>query len=291
MKILVIVNLISGKGKAKEYLSVIREKLKPGNEFKVYITRDKLSTVRFVKEYCREFDMIVVVGGDGTLNEVINGYVSCGCDTPVGYIPAGSTNDFANTLKLVRDPYEACESFLRMNTRKLDIGCFNGTYFTYVAAAGAFSATSYNTPVELKNRLGHLAYILGGIASLPAVRSQHMRITVDGKVYENDYLIVMISNSTSVGGVFSYEETVVSLDDGKFELALLKEPDNLTELGSVIKDVLVRDYDSDYIDFLSGSDITIESPHPVAWSLDGEYGGKYGQMHIVNLERKLNLLI
>ena len=291
MNILVIVNLHSGKGKAKEFLPVIRRILKPGNEFKVYITSEKERTVSFVREQCRLFDMLIVVGGDGTLNEVVNGYVSADCDTPLGYIPAGSTNDFATTLKLVRDPAEACESFLKMNTRRLDVGCFNGTYFTYVAAAGAFSATSYNTPAELKNRLGHLAYVLGGIASLPTVRPQRMRFTVDGKVYEDDYLIVMISNSTSVGGVFSYDDTLVSLDDGKFELALLKEPENITEYGSVLKDILVRDYNSDYIDYCSGRDIVIESPNPVAWSLDGEYGGEYTRMTVKNLNKKLNLLI
>ncbi len=291
MKILVIVNLKAGRGKAAEHLAVIRRKLKEGNEFKVYITQTKEQTIAFVTEKCRDFDIIVVVGGDGTLNEVLNGYLKAGCDTPLGYIPSGSTNDFANTLKLIADPEEACEGFLRLNTRKLDVGMLNGTYFSYVAAAGAFSATSYNTPTRLKNRIGHMAYILGGLMSLHTIKPQHMRITVDGTVYEDDYLIVAVSNSTSVGGVFSYEDSMVGLDDGKFEVALLRSPDQLNELGSLFKEVLSHDYSGDYFNVYSGACIKIESPKPVSWSLDGEFGGEFIETNIENLHGALNLLV
>ena len=291
MKILAIVNLFSGKGKGREYLKILQSELKNGNELKIYLTKDKEHTVAFVKNNCKKFDMIVVVGGDGTLNEVVSGYLAAGADTPTGYIPAGSTNDFATTLKLVRDPREACREFLEMKTRKLDVGVFNGRYFTYVAAAGAFSETSYSTPTELKNKLGHFAYILGGIASVPTIRPQHMKVDVDGKVFEGDYLLAMISNSTSVGGVFSYEDTLVSLDDGKFEIALLREPDMIYELGSLLKDVLLHKYNGDYIDFASGSHIHIDSPKEIPWSLDGEFGGSYTSMDIDNLHEAFNLLI
>lgn len=291
MKILAIVNLFSGKGKGREYLKVLQNELKDGNELKIYLTKDKPHTVNFVKNYCRDFDMIVVVGGDGTLNEVVNGCMAAKSDVPVGYIPAGSTNDFATTLKLVRDPVEACRSFLKMNTKPLDVGVFNGRYFTYVAAAGAFSETSYATSTELKNKLGHFAYILGGIASVPTIRPQHMRVEVDGRVFEGDYLLTMISNSTSVGGVFSYEDTLVSLDDGKFEIALLREPEMIYELGSLLKDVLLHKYNGDYIEFASGSHIRIDSPKEIPWSLDGEFGGAYTAMEIDNIHKALKLLI
>lgn len=291
MKILAIVNLFSGKGKGREYLKILQSELKEGNELKIYLTKDKEHTVNFVKEHCGSFDMMVVVGGDGTLNEVVSGYMASSSKTPIGYIPAGSTNDFATTLKLVRDPREACRSFLRMNTRSLDIGVFNERYFTYVAAAGAFSETSYSTPTGLKNKFGHLAYIFGGIASVPTIRPQHMRVEVDGRVFEGDYLIAMISNSTSVGGVFSYEETLVSLNDGKFEVALLKEPDMIYEFGSLLKDVLTHKYNGDYIEFASGSHIRIDSPKPIPWSLDGEFGGAYTAMDIENLHEVLDLLV
>jgi YegS/Rv2252/BmrU family lipid kinase len=291
MKILVIVNLRAGRGKSAEHLETIRRKLKEGNELKVYVTQSKEQTICFVREKCRDFDMIIVVGGDGTLNEVLNGYLACACGVPLGYIPAGSTNDFANTLKLESDPEKACDIFLRMNTRRLDVGCLNGTYYSYVAAAGAFSATSYNTPAKLKNKIGHMAYILGGLTSIPTIKPQHMRITIDGEVYEDDYLIVAVSNSTSVGGVFTYEDAMVTLDDGMFEVALLKSPDQLNEIGSVLKEVFSHEYAGDYFTVISGSHVTIESPKPVSWSIDGEYGGEYYVTEIENHHGALNLLV
>lgn len=291
MKILVIANLNSGKGKAKEYLPVVKRELKPNNELKIYLTKDKEHTIKFVTKNCTKFDMLVVLGGDGTMNEVVNGYIAAGCTTPVGYIPTGSTNDYATTLKLTKDPAEACRNFLKYNTRKIDVGVFNDRYFTYVAAAGAFSEASYATPPELKQKLGHFAYILGGVKSLTNIKPLHLRLTVDGTVLEDDYLIVLISNSTSVGGVFSFEESIVMLDDGKFEVALLKEPEEHIEIGSLIKDVLVRNYNGDYITLISGSEITIESPTPVAWSLDGEFGGEHTVMKVENKHCALNLLV
>ncbi|MDD4125640.1 MAG: YegS/Rv2252/BmrU family lipid kinase [Eubacteriales bacterium] len=235
--------------------------------------------------------MLVVLGGDGTMNEVINGYIPTGCVTPIGYIPTGSTNDFAATLKLTKNPSEACKAFMKMNTRKIDIGFFNGKYFTYVAAAGAFTEASYATPADLKHKLGHFAYVLGGVKSLPAIKPLHLRLTVDGRVIEDEYLIALISNSTSVGGVFNYEESLVLLDDGKFEVALLKEPENANEFGSVLKDVIYRNYNGDYITLVSGSHILLESPSPIAWSLDGEYGGEYTSIKVENLRGALTLLV
>lgn len=290
MRILAIVNLYAGKGKAREILPVLQRKLKNGNELKIYLTKDKEHTIKLVYDNCNKFDMLVAVGGDGTLNEVINGYMEANCKRPLGYIPAGSTNDFASTLKLKLDAEEACDSFLKMQTRKIDIGKFNGKYFTYVSAAGAFTAASYQTPTKMKNQLGHFAYILSGLASLPTIKPLHMRITVDGNVYEDEYLLAMISNSTSVGGIFSYEEDLVSLNDGKFEIGLVKEPDSPIELGSLLKDVLVHNYNRDYLLFCSGSKIRIESPKAIAWTLDGEYGGEYEETLIENIHEGLNLL-
>lgn len=291
MKILVIANLHSGKGKAKEFLPVVKRELKPENELKIYLTKDREHTVRFVEKHAGAFDMLIVLGGDGTMNEIINGYVPAGCETPVGYIPTGSTNDFATSLKLHRDPVEACGAFLRQNTKKIDIGMFNDKYFTYVAAAGAFSETSYSTPAELKQKLGYFAYVLGGVKSLPAIKPLHLRLTVEGRVIEDEYLIAFISNSHSVGGVFSYKNSLVRLDDGKLEIALLKEPENANEFGSVIKDVIYRNYNGDYISLISASEALLESPVPVAWSLDGEYGGAYSTVRIKNLPQALTLLI
>lgn len=291
MKILIIANLNSGKGKAKEYLPEIKKELKPGNELKIYLTKDKEHTINFVKKHCNNFDMLIVLGGDGTMNEVVNGYVLSKSKTPVGYIPTGSTNDFATSLKLPKTPCEACKNFMNLNTRKIDIGSFNGRYFTYVAAAGVFSETSYSTPPELKQKLGHFAYVLGGVKSLPAIKPLHLRITVDGSVIEDDYLIALISNSTSVGGVFTFDESLVMLDDGKFEVALLKEPEEPNEFGSMLKDIIYRNYNGDYLTLVSGAEILLESPSPVAWSLDGEYGGEHTVMKVVNLPSALNLLV
>ncbi len=291
MRILVIANLNSGKGKAKEYLPVVKRELKPDNELKIYLTKDREHTVSFVAKHCAAFDMLIVLGGDGTMNEVINGYVPAKCKTPVGYIPTGSTNDFASSLKLAKNPAEACKVFMKMNTRKIDVGVMNGRYFTYVAAAGAFAETSYATPADLKHRLGYFAYVLSGVKSLSAIKPLHLRLTVEGRVIEDEYLIALISNSTSVGGVFNYEESLVTLDDGKFEIALLKEPENANEFGSVLKDVIYKNYNGDYITLVSASELLIESPSPIAWSLDGEYGGEYTSMRVENIGGALNLLV
>ncbi len=291
MKILIIANLKSGKGRAADLLPAIKQVLKPDNELKIYLTAEKQKTISFAAANADNFDFVVVVGGDGTLSEVINGFAVKGSKTPLGYIPAGSTNDFASSLGLEKDPIAASENFLKMRIKSIDIGCFNSACFTYVAAAGVFSKTSYATPQELKKRLGKFAYMLGGVTSIPTARPIHLRAEVDGKTFEDDYFLALVSNSYCIGGMLKYDKNLISLDDGKLEVMLVKEPENANELGSLLKDILYRNFDGGYIDFASGSNIVITSPKKIAWSLDGEFGGEHDRAEIKVCPKALNLLV
>jgi len=270
-KLLLIVNPNSGIRQGIKRMGEIVSILQAGGFIcTVMVTDRRLAAENFAFDYGHHFDVIACVGGDGTFNETVNGLLRSGLDIPMGYIPTGSTNDFANSLKLPADIPAAAEAITSGRERRLDIGQFNGRNFSYVASFGAFTKTSYTTPQSLKNVLGHLAYVLSGAVDVWSIRSEHLRFEIDGKTYEDEYIFGAISNSTSLGGILTIDPVLVDMGDGKLEVMLIKQPKDLNELLQITNALTRRQYDCDMITFVSASDILVTTFQSTDWSIDGE---------------------
>ncbi len=271
-KLLLILNPCSGKKKASHALAdVVNVFNRGGYDVTVYITAARGDATKVVGQRAPEFDLVVCAGGDGTFNETISGLLAGGHDTPIGYLPAGSTNDFASSLHLSKNLVEAARDIVEGTPRRLDVGRFNDRYFSYVASFGAFTRASYATSQNVKNALGHLAYILSGIKELAYIRSRRLRFTLDdGRVLEDEYIFGAISNSTSVAGILTLSEDLVDMNDGVFELLLVRKPENLLELNDCVLALTTQDYHTPMLTFTSARSVEIEAPEDMDWTLDGE---------------------
>ena len=271
-KLLLILNPCSGKKKASHALAdVVNVFNRGGYDVTVYITAARGDATKVVAQRAPEFDLVVCAGGDGTFNETISGLLAGGHDTPIGYLAAGSTNDFASSLHLSKNLVEAARDIVEGTPRRLDVGRFNDRYFSYVASFGAFTRASYATSQNVKNALGHLAYILSGIKELAYIRSRRLRFTLDdGRVLEDEYIFGAISNSTSVAGILTLSEDLVDMNDGVFELLLVRKPENLLELNDCVLALTTQDYHTPMLTFTSARSVEIEAPEDMDWTLDGE---------------------
>lgn len=291
-KLLLIYNPNSGTRKSARHLSEVAEIFtESGYLVTALPTLKRGDATEYVRRFGPDCNFVVVMGGDGTYNEVVSGYVESGLKTPIGYIPAGSTNDFAQGLGLSRDITEAARDIATGTPSGIDVGVFNGRVFTYVASFGAFAKASYETPQSIKNALGHMAYILQGATSLADIRPIHAVIKTDREIYEGNYLFGAISNSTSMGGVLKLKPEDVDMSDGLFELLLLRTSDDVLEIGDLVRAVAEQKYDTTpMLTFVESSRFEIEIPEAVDWSLDGEY--QKGVQHIVieNRPRAVNLI-
>lgn len=271
-KLLLIVNPCAGQKKARKHLADIIDIFnRAGYTVVTHITESQGDGERAAKQYAPEMDMIVCCGGDGTFNETISGVLKSGNDIPIGYIPAGSTNDFASSLHLSSDILQAARDIVESDTLRLDVGCFGGRYFSYVASFGAFTKTSYSTPQGLKNTLGHTAYILSGIQELSQLKSHPVRFELpDGTVVEDKFIFGAISNSTSVGGILTLAEDKVDLCDGQFELLLIRVPKDLGELTECVQALKRQTYHCRMLTFINTSQVKVTAPRGMDWTLDGE---------------------
>ncbi len=271
-KLLFIVNPHAGVKKKDSALSdIILTFSDHYYETIVCFTREPGDAAKLVKEHVDdEIDRVVCMGGDGTLSEVIAGLRRYSWDKPLGYIPAGSTNDFAASLKLPSDPAEAAECVMKGKPHRLDIGIFNERQFVYTASCGIFTRASYDTPQSIKNVFGHAAYILEGMKELTQIRSWHMRVMVEGHVYEDNYLFVSVCNTYSLGGVMSLDNANVSLSDGFFELMLITMPRDLIQLGEIAQALREQKFDTPLVQFLKVDQVSIYCADKPDWSLDGE---------------------
>ncbi len=290
-ELLIIMNPCSGTKKANKYLTDILV-LFGKNEYNntVYMTEKSGDGKEYAKQNAKNFDLIVAIGGDGTFNEVVAGVLKSGADVEIGYIPAGSTNDFANSLKLSKNILKAAGDIMDGTARQIDIGSFNGRNFSYVASFGAFTEVSYKTPQNVKNTLGHLAYVLEGIKDLANLKSKHLRFVADGVVVEDEFIFGAICNSTSVGGVINLDPKMVDLSDGMFELLLIRLPKDLLELNEIVIALSTKKYKTKMITFLSAKNITIETQENINWTLDGEYA--YGEeiIKVENLNKAIKFI-
>lgn len=296
-KLLFLYNPKSGKAKIRTVLSDIIEILdRSGHTVTVHPGRRKGDTTRYIQRYAQEFDRIVVSGGDGTVNEAVAGLriaAEKGKRLPdLGYIPTGSTNDFAASLGIPTDPVRAAQVAVDGEIFPCDCGTFNGTPFAYVAAFGAFTKVSYATPQQTKNSLGHFAYILEGIKSLPQIKGIPLTVQTDDETFSGSYLYGMVSNSNSIGGFNGfYGKKTVALDDGLLEVLLIKEPRTLTEQSEMMTDLLRMNLDSRHMVLLKTKRISFFSENEVAWTLDGEFGGNHNAAEILAIQDAFRIAI
>lgn len=246
---------------------------------------------RIAAEEGGKFDTVVAVGGDGTLNEVISGLQTLPHPPMVGYLPQGSTNDFAASLKIPSDPAKAAEAIVRGRSRQLDIGHFGQRVFVYVASFGAFTRVSYAASQEVKNVLGHLGYLVESIKDLDTLRPYHVRITADGENLDGDYLFGAVANSTSIAGMMKLDGEKVVLDDGQFELLLIPNPKNASALQNLIRALLNQQYDAGGLIFRHVTSLHVETEENLPWSLDGEFAPSQPVVDITNCRRALTMLL
>lgn len=279
---LLIFNPKAGKGLFMQNLGdAIDQFVKAGYRVEVYPTQEQGDATRKIARIPGYIDLIVAAGGDGTLDEVITGIVLSGRDVPLGYIPIGSTNDYAASLGLPTVVRDAVRAIVEGSPQAVDMGAFNDDTFVYVAAFGAFTDVAYDTNQDMKNALGHVAYVIEGAKRLGDLKTYDMKVHVDGEVHEASYIYGMVTNSTSVGGVKGATGPDVFLDDGKFEVLLIHAPKNVMELSEIVQALLGNDIaNTELVEYYKTEHIMFESAIPVPWTLDGEYGGSPEQVKI-----------
>lgn len=291
-KLLFVVNGHSGKGQIKnKLLDIIDIMIKEGYHVQVHTTQEREDATKVVREQAKYYDLVVCSGGDGTLDEAVTGMMQSEVRTPLGYIPAGSTNDFANSLEIPKDMIQAAKTAVLGVPFSCDVGEFNGDYFIYVAAFGIFTDVSYATSQELKNALGHVAYILEGAKRLHTIKSYHMRVEYDGNEIEGDFLLGMITNSTSVGGFKNMTGKDVKLDDGMFEVTLIHKPKNIIELNTIIASLTNLKDETDLIDSFRADNVKFYSEEEIPWTLDGEFGGDHKEVQIKDHCKAVDIMI
>ena len=291
-RMLFVFNPKAGKGKIKTHLLDIVDIFnKGGYEVVIRATQGPKDAYEQVKEYADQVDLIVCSGGDGTLDEVVTGIVEVDSSVPIGYIPAGSTNDFANSLFMPKSMTAAASMIMEEQIYHCDIGKFNDQTFAYVAAFGLFTNVSYETDQDLKNILGHVAYVLEGMKQLLEVKSYHLKVTSDELTVEDDFIYGMVSNSRSVGGFKNLTGKNVDMNDGLFEVTLIRHPKNPLQLQEIMTALVMAEDNTDMIYSFKSKKLMIETEEEVPWTLDGEFGGDHTYVEIENRHKALNLYL
>ncbi len=289
-KILFVINPRSGQQIMREDLFDCLEILcAAGLEPTVRLTQGPQDAERIVREHGSEYDRVLCAGGDGTLDEVVNGLMSLPRRPPLGYIPAGTTNDFANSLGIPKYPEDATRIAAGDHTSNIDVGRFNDRFFTYIAAFGAFTGVSYSTSQPKKNLLGHAAYVLEGIKALPNIKAYHLKIDSAEVQHEGDFIYGMVTNARTIGGIVEMPGADVEMDDGLFEVLLVRQPENPMQLQGIINVLLAQDMSSDQICHFKTACIRFENTQDMPWTLDGEFGGAPPQVCIENCKQALRL--
>lgn len=293
-RLLFIYNPHAGKGQLRTVLADILDIfVQAGYETVAYPTQGYMDAFNKVKGFEEGYDLLVCSGGDGTLDETVSGMMlrEPGKRIPIGYIPAGTTNDFASSLCISRNMPEAAKTAVTGEPFACDVGRFNDDTFVYIAAFGLFTDVSYQTKQEMKNVLGHLAYLLEGVKRLASIKSYRIRAEHDGEVIEDEMIYGMVTNSKSVGGFRGMIGGDVVFDDGLFEATFIKRPDNLIELQEIISALLIEQADSKYMYTFRTGRLTVECGEEIPWTLDGEFGGDHSRVEIVNRKRELTIMV
>lgn len=293
-KIYFIYNPHSGKEQISSKLNeIIRTLAERDNELTVVPTIGYLDAMERVMNLSDTYELVVCSGGDGTLDEVVTGMMKRPEERriPIGYIPAGTTNDFARSLNIPRNMVEAAKLAMSGKAFSCDIGAFNEDSFVYIASFGIFTEVSYSTKQEIKNVLGHMAYVLEGMKSLYNVRSYKMRVCSDEMEFEGDFIFGMITNSKSVAGFKGLVKGDVQFDDGVYEVTFIKRPKNPIELQDILTALLIEEIDSKYMYSFRTRKLTVEAEGMVPWTLDGEFGGEHQKVVIENKQRAVEIIV
>ncbi len=289
--VLVILNPRAGKMRSKNGLFTIVDAL-CSNDWNVTVQTTQRRAHATELAYSAEkngFDLIVCCGGDGTLNEVIDGIMCSGSKIPLGYVPAGSTNDFASSMGISSDIKKAITNIIENEAQAIDIGQFNNRFFSYIASFGAFTATSYSTPQSFKNTLGHFAYVLEGIKDLGSLTRHRMTVKSDSVNETEDYIFGAVSNSTSVGGLVKINSSLVDMKDGLFEVVLIKYPKNVVVLNKIINGIFTSDYSSDAFTFFKTSKVEFSMEKVFPWTLDGEFEAGSAAITVTNHHEAISI--
>ena len=297
-KLLFIVNPKAGKAQIKNHLLGITDIfIKAGYRVETHITQSKGDASSLVAELDEDYDLLVLSGGDGTLDEVVNGMMKNGRKYPLGYIPAGSTNDFANTLQLSKRMKEAAKDAVHGVPFPCDVGTFNQEAFVYVAAFGMFTEVSYGTNQDVKNALGHTAYLLEGVKSLASVKAYPMRFTYGDRTIEGEFLFGMVTNSESIGGFKHITGKNVELNDGQLEVTLVRKPPTLRELNKMVTTIseqgwnFEQSWDSEMVYTFKTDKLVVETDAEIAWTLDGEFGGNHKNVEITVHKEEITIMV
>ena len=290
-KLLFIMNPFAGQKKANKALSdILLIFSQAGYEVITHMTTGQGDAVTAAQNWGKDVDLVVCCGGDGTLNETVTGLLRAGAKTPIGYIPAGTTNDFASSLNLSGNMLQAARDIVEGEPIPYDVGKFGDRYFSYVASFGAFTRSSYVVPQNIKNALGHTAYVLGGISEISQIRKEHIRMEIDGQVVEDDFLFGAICNSTSIGGILTLDPKQVDMGDGLFEILLVRAARNLEEIGECIRAVQSQKYNCEMITFRSARSVRIFADPEMPWTLDGEREDGHEEVMAENLHHAIRLI-
>lgn len=293
-KIFFIYNPHSGKEQIGSKLNeIIRTLAEKDNELTVVPTIGYLDAMERIVNLKDGYDLIVCSGGDGTLDEVVTGMMKRPAEkrVPIGYIPAGTTNDFARSLEIPRNMRSAAETAMTGKPFACDIGSFNEDSFVYIASFGIFTEVSYSTKQEIKNVLGHMAYVLEGMKSLYNIKSYKMKVSSDEMEFEGDFLFGMITNSKSVAGFKGLVKGDVQFDDGVYEVTFIKRPKNPLEIQEILAALLLEEINSNYMYSFRTKKMTIESEEMVPWTLDGEFGGEHQRVRIENNQKAVEIIV
>lgn len=290
-RLLFIFNPWSGKAHVKDHLfEIIDEFAKAGYLVTVYPTQRSRDCYEYLLKCAGEYDVIVCSGGDGTLNEAVAGMMDSGCDRPMGYIPSGSTNDFASSLLIPKMVSHAVKNIIEGTPYLCDVGSFNGRWFNYVAAFGIFTEVSYATPQQLKNTFGHPAYIIESVKSFASLKSYQLKVQMGDMVIEDKFIYGMVANSKSVGGMKGLTGKEIKLDDGLFEVILIKGPKNPVEFQTMFNGFIFQN-DNSMVMHFKCSDISFTSEEQIPWVLDGEFGGNQTDVNIRVENKKVRYLL
>jgi len=290
--LLLIYNPKAGKGSFLTVLSdVIDLFVKAGYTVEVYPTQGPADAVRKMEQTDERTDLVVAAGGDGTIDEIVTGAVHLGRSIPIGYIPVGSTNDFANSLGLSTNVYQETRAVIGGKPCGIDIGRLNESTFVYVAAFGTFTDVAYGTNQDMKNAFGRLAYLVEATKRLADIRSYRITVTVNGETKTDDYAFGMVTNSTQVGGIKGITGKDILMDDGLFEITLVHSPRTIFDAQNIVGALILGDQETPLIDFFKASEITLESEEEISWTLDGEFGGDHRKVTISNRKQAMKIVL
>ena len=290
-RLLLILNPMAGMRRGRRQLADVVEIFnRAGYLVQTYITAGQGDAAVAAETLSEGMDLVVCAGGDGTFNETVAGLLRSGRDIPMGYLPCGSTNDFANSLKLSTSLTKAAREIVTGVPVPLDVGLFAGRHFTYVASCGAFTKASYATPQNVKNALGHLAYVLEGLGEISQIRPIPLRLELPDRVIEDEFLFCAISNSTSVGGILTLDPKQVDMSDGNFEVLLVRQPRDAQEIGQCLRALQNQKYNCSMMTFLSTPKVTVRCDPGISWTLDGEKAEGSEEITVENCHHAIRLM-